>query len=158
MRWDHDCTSSQCCSYLAWFPGCCPVFHHSSVLPAMEFKAGWGLGTWLALTSIRECGSILYLGMAKEISNLPYWWLAKQWPKKLQTPQPAMQIEWYCLYSIAVHKYSCKCTLGYVGVKSPWKILFSSSSSFFLNKTLVKDSLPTKPLHEQINRMMLLCP
>ena len=40
-------------------------------------------------TTVRECGSILYLGMAKEIYNLPYWYTNGIIGKELQTPKQA---------------------------------------------------------------------
>ena len=42
---------------------------------------------------IRECGSVLYLGMAKEISHLPYSALAGKRSKEPQPPKPSMQTE-----------------------------------------------------------------
>jgi len=42
---------------------------------------------------IRECGSVLYLGMATEILNLPYFCITQIMAKEATNPKPSMQRE-----------------------------------------------------------------
>ena len=86
-------------------------------------KGGTGGGGWMHLKftnsmavtgCIRERGSVLYLGMAKEISKYHTDAPAGKRPKKLLPPKPSMQTEWYCL---AVHKNTRKRTWEYAGVE-----------------------------------------
>jgi len=57
----------------------------------------------IIFNNIRECGSVLYLGMATEILNLPQLCITQIMAKEATNPKPSMQREWYCL---AVHKYN----------------------------------------------------
>ena len=63
---------------------------------------------------IRECGSVLYLGMPRKFHIYHTDALAGKRPKELQPPKPSMQTELHCL---AVHINTRKRTLGYAGVE-----------------------------------------
>ena len=89
---------------------------------------------------IRERGSVLYLGMATEILNLPYFCITQIMAKEATDPKPSMQREWYCL---AVHKYTRERTFEYAGAEKQTAekvgfrhLLLLSSSSSFSYKTL----------------------
>ena len=82
--------------------------------------------------AIRERGSVLYLGMATEILNLPYLCITRIMAKEATNPKPSMQREWYCL---AVHKNTHEHTVEYAGAEkqTPEKVRFRHLlSSFFL--------------------------
>ena len=105
----------------------------------------WVNNPWLDSTElhtciIREHGSILYLGMATEILNLPWLCITQITAKEATNPKPSMQREWYCL---AVHKYTRECTFEYVGAEKQTaeKVGFRHLSfflSFFLSSSHTK--------------------
>jgi len=51
------------------------------------------VGSWEWLGNIRERGSVLYLGMATEILNLPSLCIAQIMAKEATNPKPSMQRE-----------------------------------------------------------------
>ena len=61
----------------------------------------WVTQTHHLFCLIKEHSSILYLGMTKEILNLPWLCISQIMTKEATNPKPSMQREWYCL---AVHK------------------------------------------------------
>ena len=63
------------------------VYQATSVL-----CGGWNLHETCSYT-IRERGSVLYLGMATEILNLPYFCITQIMAKEARNPKPSMQRE-----------------------------------------------------------------
>lgn len=56
----------------------------------VDRSLAWEDHSWTLAHSvlhIRECIIVLYLGMAKEISNLPYWCISRIMTKKVAKPQ-----------------------------------------------------------------------
>ena len=95
---------------------CTRLFVHGEIVWYRDYRDGMGLGAivhcslqlhtaWLGLRAavpstidnrvypIRERGSVLYLGMAKEISKYHTDAPAGKRPKKLLPPKPSMQTE-----------------------------------------------------------------
>ena len=79
---------------------------------------------------IRERGSVLYLGMATEILNLPYFCITQIMAKEATNPKPSMQR--------AVHKYTRERTFEYAGAEKQTaeKVGFRHLLSSFAYKTL----------------------
>jgi len=53
----------------------------------------FGGGKFDRTGDIRECGSVLYLGMATEILNLPYLCITRIMAKEATNPKPSIQRE-----------------------------------------------------------------
>ena len=113
---------------------------------------GWCHPTLLPCI-IRERGSVLYLGMAMEISILPYWCTSRIMAKEATNPQTKHADRMLLPSSSQKHSQTYLRARGSRwtsrGENSDFVIFFLLLLSFSY-KTLPKDSLPTKPLVELI--------
>ena len=92
------------------------VLAATGTLEVVWFSILWLIRIYCShqLLCIRERGSVLYLGMATEILNLPHFCITQIMAKEATNPKPSMQREWSCL---VVHKYTRERTFEYAGAE-----------------------------------------
>jgi len=112
VRTHWNCTKHSLCCLTECF--CCDMLLHVFYRTFFRYVEN----------HIRRCGSIPFRdGKGNfEFTIVMYY---PDNAKESTNPKPSMQLEWYCL---AVHKWTCECTLEYAGVE---KRIAEKSDSFF---------------------------